>query len=300
MGTGVVVTSSITDATPAAFSTHVPHRSMQRSIARQFAVNRTVDVILGGGRAYFEDDGLLSQMAQLPTADAGTSGSLSKPYTLVQSVSELTEAKTLPLLGLFSAGDLSWEIDRDPTTTPSLRQMSEAALRLLRSSSDTGFFILIEGSKIDKAAHPNDAATMLREILQFDETVGAVLDFARTDGQTLVVITADHETGGLSLGRGVVTSVSEAEASLHTRSLRAEAKGEFESQYSYLPEVLERVSMSSEMMVAEALSSVEWESAAVAECGGFRCVLSRNESLQTSLIAACESHKQGRSSHRIE
>jgi len=240
---GVVVTSSVTDATPAAFATHVPYRSRQNSIALQYATNRTADVILGGGSVYFDANGLQQKMATPNGGD--TSGIGRSPYTVVNTAEELGTVTKLPLLGLFAGGHLPWEIDRPPSV-PSLSAMTAKALELVSDASQAaasfwsrgrGFFLLIEGSKIDKAAHPNDAATMLAEIMEFDETVGKVLEFAAADGETLVVITADHETGGLTLARGVDTNANDTEAALRTRSFAAEASGAFSKPYAYRPEV---------------------------------------------------------------
>ncbi|KAL1522490.1 hypothetical protein AB1Y20_017478 [Prymnesium parvum] len=287
MKTGLVVTSSVTDATPAAFAAHVPSRRMQQSIAMQYALNRTADLVLGGGRAYFESNQLIARMQQpfAGSADAADTGQRA-PYAYVTSRTDLAAARTLPLLGLFAEGDMPWEIDRDPTTTPSLGEMTEKALQLLDASSSVeGFFLMVEGSQIDKAAHPNDAATMLREVLEFDLAVGQVLDFAARDGRTLVVITADHETGGLSLGRGIVTDrQNDSEAVLETRSFAAEAAGHYHTDYAFAPETLGRVTKSSEWMVFEALSSLEWEPSPA--CSRFSCSLRRSPELRASVVTA--------------
>ena len=92
------------------------------------------------------------------------------------------------------------------------------------NNNDKGFFLLVEGSAVDKAAHPNDAASHLREILEFDDTVGAMLEFARQDGETLVIATADHETGGLTLGRGNVLNPNATESTLQMESFAAEVR----------------------------------------------------------------------------
>jgi len=118
----------------------------------------------------------------------------------------------------------------------------------------------VEGSKIDKAAHPNDAAAHLREILAYDEAVAAMVAFAKKDGNTLVVSTSDHETGGLTLARGIDLS-NDAEAVLHTRSFAAEAPGPdgetgFDTEYQWYPSRLANVAMSAEMMAKEALTNL--------------------------------------------
>jgi alkaline phosphatase len=253
LSTGVAVTSSVTDATPASFATHARRRKLQYSIAKQYCARRTADVILGGGRQFFQRQGLLG--------GANCSG---LPY--VYNASGLAAASSAPLLGLFAEDDLPWEIDRDKAAVPSLKEMALKAVHLLQEHSGgadagRGFFLLVEGSKIDKAAHPNDVGSHLREILAYDEAVGAMLNFARLDGQTLVISVADHETGGLSLGRGTIVANPARpermlEGPLHTRSLVAEAEGISDTAYSVHLGVLTNQTASAEAMTARALASV--------------------------------------------
>ena len=253
MSTGVAVTSSVTDATPASFATHARRRKLEYSIALQFCTNRTADVILGGGLHFFAQQGLVGNCSG---------------YPFVGNASALAAATSAPLLGLFADGDLPWEIDRDNATTPSLKAMALKAVELLtqrsaRRGDGRGFFLVVEGSKIDKAAHPNDVGSHLREILAYDDAVGAMLNFAREDRQTLVLSTSDHETGGLSLGRGAIVgtpSAAEAaalvEAPLHTRSLIAEAEGILDTEYGIKLEVLTNQTASTEAMANLALRAV--------------------------------------------
>ena len=112
------------------------------------------------------------------------------------------EADALPLMILFAPSHMAFEIDRDPALQPSLAEMTTKALELL-STGENGFFLVVEGARIDHAAHVNDAAAHLRDVLAYDDAVAAALGFAERDGRTLVVSTADHETGGLSLGRNI-------------------------------------------------------------------------------------------------
>src|SRR5262249_13815673 len=121
-------------------------------------------------------------------------------WTYVETPAELARVTRGPLLGLFTPGDMSFALDRDPAKEPSLPEMAAKALALLRPSR-RGFLLMIEGSLVDHAAHANDPASHARELLEYDETVREVLRFARANGRTLVVATADHETGGLGLGR---------------------------------------------------------------------------------------------------
>ena len=198
MATGLVATSRITHATPAAFAAHVPQRAMESEIAAQMLAQR-VDVLLGGGWSYFlpTSEGGRRQDGRNLLREAEAMG-----YQVVRTAADFRQGVRRPVLGLFGPSHLPYEIDRDPEEVPSLAEMTRAALELLADDPD-GFFLMVEGSRIDHAGHANDAAAHVREVLAYDEAVAVALDFARRDGQTLVVSVADHETGGLSLGRNV-------------------------------------------------------------------------------------------------
>jgi len=195
MATGLVATSRITHATPASFAAHVPQRSQEAEIAAQMAASG-VDLLLGGGRPMFNDrDDGRDLIAEL--AEAG--------YTVVldRAGFEQIEEST-PLVGLFADSHLDYEIDRDPSEQLSLPEMTRAAIQILANSPDgreNGFFLMVEGSRIDHAAHGNDLIGHAHDILAFDAAVQEGLNFARLDGATLIVSTADHETGGMTLGR---------------------------------------------------------------------------------------------------
>lgn len=183
--TGLVSTSGITHATPASFAAHVESRGMQQEIAAQYLTSG-VEVFLGGGTEFFNagdrDDG-----RDLPAefADAG--------YTYVKNAEELESASGDRLLGLFAPGGLERKEGE-----PDLQQMTEKALGML-SENENGFFLMVEGSQIDWGGHENNTDYVLDEIEDFDRAIKAALDFAREDGETLVVVTADHETGGMTM-----------------------------------------------------------------------------------------------------
>eukprot|EP00308_Calcidiscus_leptoporus_P021576 CAMPEP_0119358506 /NCGR_PEP_ID=MMETSP1334-20130426/6700_1 /TAXON_ID=127549 /ORGANISM="Calcidiscus leptoporus, Strain RCC1130" /LENGTH=643 /DNA_ID=CAMNT_0007373021 /DNA_START=120 /DNA_END=2051 /DNA_ORIENTATION=+ len=278
MATGVAVTSSVTDATPAAFATHARHRHLERSIALQYATGRVADVIFGGGSRFFSKEAR-EALAGVP---------------LATDVHELRALTNAPAMGLFAEKHHPWEIDRPPSV-PSLKEMAEKAVHLLaRAAGEKGFFLLVEGSKIDKAAHPGDVATHLHEILAYDEAVGAMLDFAAAAGSTLVLSTSDHETGGLALGRGVIveeapTNASAAqiaaelplgadggEAPLHERSLLAQAQGRVDEAYMYNTSFLHAINASTEAMVDTALQAAGGPSGAT---------LLSSEAAQAALLA---------------
>lgn len=184
--TGIVVTSRLSHATPAAFYAHVPSRRDEATIMQQL-VYQNLALAFGGGRRWLRTD----WRQELER----------RGCRLLSSRAELLAHRGLPVLGLFADDHLVPEIDRAVTAPeqPSLAEMTAKALALL-ADQPQGFFLLVEGSQIDFAAHVHDPGYLLGELLQFDAAVQLALDFARRDGQTLLVVTADHATGGFSLG----------------------------------------------------------------------------------------------------
>jgi len=198
MLTGLVTTTHLTHATPACFAAHVPNRTQAQDIAVQL-LDHDIEVLFGGGSIYF-----------LPDANGGerTDGrnlieeAASRGVTTLRNSAALHRLLELPALGLFGSGHLEYEIDRGSSDQPSLAEMTTRALELL-SVHDQGFFLMIEAGRIDHAGHANDPAAHLRDIDAYDAAARRVLDFARERGDTLVLATSDHETGGLSLSRNV-------------------------------------------------------------------------------------------------
>ncbi|MBN2437512.1 MAG: alkaline phosphatase [Deltaproteobacteria bacterium] len=188
--TGIVATSEIEHATPAAFSAHCISRKDYEIIAEQQVYNG-LDLAFGGGLKYLkrgerkDGDDLLRELDKLG-------------YEILQDRAALLAADRLPVFGLFAELDLAFDIDR-PDTQPSLAEMTAKAVDLLKADPD-GFFLMVEGSKIDWAAHANDPAGLTGDILAFDKAIQAALDFAQKNGETAVIVTADHSTGGLSIG----------------------------------------------------------------------------------------------------
>ncbi|MBS4179504.1 alkaline phosphatase [Lederbergia citrea] len=182
---GLVATSTITYATPAAFASHVASRTDEAEIAPQYIYNK-VDVILGGGKKYFPET-LINRAKK-------------NGYHFVSNRDELLNAKkTDKLIGLFSEIGMAPELDRHATTEPSLAEMTEAALKILKKNRD-GFFLMVEGSQVDWAGHANDAAWAMKDIQAFEGAVAKALAFAKKDKKTLIVIAGDHDTGGMSVG----------------------------------------------------------------------------------------------------
>jgi alkaline phosphatase len=187
MATGLVTTTQIVDATPAAFAAHVPSRDLRYEIASQMAA-RDIEVLMGGGRSAFTSrpDGvdLLAALAERSTF-VGT----------VAELRALDLGRTERLVGLFADSTLFPLIELRPT----LPEMAEAALAVLDRDPD-GFFLLLEQEDTDNAHHDNlplDSA--LPAILELDKTVALALDYQARRPETLVVVTGDHETGGVTL-----------------------------------------------------------------------------------------------------
>lgn len=215
--TGLVVTTRITDATPAAFSAHTDYRSQEDLIAQhqlgEYTLGPMVDLILGGGRCHFLPSGVPGGCR----ADSRNliEDAIKRNYSYVgdrESFDALKLGKnvSLPLLGLLAPGDIPYDIDRDAATYPSLAEQVKTALTALSEASkdsDEGFFLLIEGSRIDHAGHHNDPAAQVREVLAYDKAFEEVLKFIdSTDVDTVAISTSDHETGGLVTSRQVTES----------------------------------------------------------------------------------------------
>ncbi|UAL49365.1 alkaline phosphatase [Sutcliffiella horikoshii] len=192
--TGLVATSTITHATPAVFGASVASRSDESSIAPQYFDNG-VDVILGGGRDYFlsKENG-----GKQPEGDL-IEQAKKNGYQYASNKEELKNAEGDKLLGLFAADAMSPEMHRDETNEPSLAEMTNTAIDTL-SKNKQGFFLMVEGSQIDWAGHAHDSAWAMTDSEAFDKAVEAALEFAEKDGNTLVVVAGDHETGGMSVG----------------------------------------------------------------------------------------------------
>lgn len=185
--TGLVAACKITHATPAAFIAHVPKRNLYEDIAT-FFVTDSLDVFLGGG----SDDFCKRETSKNLRPALEAIG-----FQIVTELAKLDEIKTGKVAGLFANGHL----DAYPARGEFLVESTRKAIELL-NQNEKGFFLMIEGSQIDWAAHDNDLAYTVEEMLDFDRAVGEVLKFAEKDGHTLVIVTADHETGGLTVING--------------------------------------------------------------------------------------------------
>jgi alkaline phosphatase len=194
--TGVVVSCSITHATPAAFVAHVPFRAMELEIAEQIARSET-DLYLGGGWGWFlpeKKHGRRRDGRDLVLEMMG------RGYAYVSSDEEFGKVdwgRTEKVLGLFAENHVGWAAERKP----SLARMTARALEFL-SKSSRGFFLVVEGSQIDWAGHNNDSRRIVEEMVDFDDAIAEALRFAGGHPNTLIIVTADHETGGYAIVGG--------------------------------------------------------------------------------------------------
>ena len=182
--TGVVATKSVVDATPAAFTAHVEDRYMWSEIAMSqldYLADGTLDIVLGGGYSIYERDDVAANLA-----NAKQSGVTYTRYW------DTAQKASLPLAGLFAGEALS----TNPDSVPSLSQMTNLALERL-SEDDDGFFLMVEGSQIDTFAHNNMFGDEIGEVYEFDCAVSVALRYAALNPDTVVIVTADHETGAL-------------------------------------------------------------------------------------------------------
>lgn len=193
--TGLVTTSFLTDATPAAFFAHVNSRRDVPTIAKQM-IEANIDVLLGGGRSV----GLSPTKVGSREGDNGTliEAAALRGYEVAFSAREMEKASGKRLLGLFSDGEMAYERDRYRTGEPSLAEMTRRALHVLGSRGE-GFFLMVEGGRIDHAAHRNDINTLVGELMAFDDAVRVAHEYQMKHPDTLLIITGDHDTAGLAL-----------------------------------------------------------------------------------------------------
>lgn len=187
LSTGLVSTSAITHATPASYIAHQGSRGSYEDIAADF-LKTDIDVFIGGGYKHFAERkdkrDLISELKQ-------------RGYQVERDMNRIAEVKTGKLAGL--TADEHNEVY--PKRKMDLPLSTQTALNIL-SQNKKGFFIMIEGSQIDWGAHQNNTGYVVKEMLDFDRSIGKALEFAAKDKHTLIVVTADHETGGLALMGG--------------------------------------------------------------------------------------------------
>lgn len=212
LSTGMVTTSTIVHATPAAFAAHRAKRNMFEEIASDL-LRTEIDLLIGGGKKYF--DQREKDERNLYQELLGKGYQVSDYFT--QDFQDLTYQSDRNLV-YFTANE-------DPLPRSAGRDYlvpaSKMAPVFLKGRSKKGFFLMIEGAQIDWAGHANNADYLIDEMIEFDEVVGEILAFARQDGETLVILTADHETGGLAINPGSSMNdlVSAFTTDYHTGSL---------------------------------------------------------------------------------
>ncbi|KAF0740778.1 hypothetical protein Ae201684_003908 [Aphanomyces euteiches] len=199
MVVGMIVTSRVTHATPASFAAHIDDRDLENDIADQYCANTNLDFLLGGGKRHFSD----ACLAKLKAAN----------YTLSYDKDDLAayrkaneQSGALRIFGLYHKSHMSYEVDRirGETKEPSLSEMTEHIFVILKNNKIAqkhGFFLMIEGSRVDHAGHSNDAGSMGKEAIEFDNTVGVVKKFVYSNPNVAMISAADHGTGGITLGR---------------------------------------------------------------------------------------------------
>ncbi|CAK8723918.1 Alkaline phosphatase [Candidatus Electrothrix aarhusensis] len=215
--TGLISDTMITHATPAAFAAHQPYRSLENAIAVDM-LNSGADVMLSGGlnnwipqEANDSNSAVHNELIQITdgavkiTSKRKDSRNLlleakKKGYTLAFTKEQMTKANG-NVLGLFASSGMDNGIKATRTknaaqrTMPTLKEMTAKGIELL-AKNEKGFFLMIEAGQIDWASHGNDTGTLLHELLKLNETLEYVLDWAADRDDTLLVVTADHETGG--------------------------------------------------------------------------------------------------------
>ena len=174
---GMVVTKPVTDATPAAFLSHAKGRDDSESIARQL-VDFNADILFG-----LTDDAMDALKAEIPTADRA----------LCTTFDEINASGSEQIYGLLEDGAIQ------TAGSDTLSSLTSTALTKLSQNNENGFLLIVEGSKIDSASHDNDMEAMLAELNAFDAAVNTCRNWAQANGETVVMVTADHETGGLEI-----------------------------------------------------------------------------------------------------
>ena len=185
--TGLVSTSAITHATPASFIAHQPSRNMYEAIAADF-LKTDIDLFIGGGEDHFterQDNRDLTQ--ELKT----------KGYSVFSSLKAAEGALKAPM-AIFTAGEHN---PTYPERGEMLPQATQKAIDVLKQDKN-GFFLMVEGSQIDWGGHDNSTPYIVQEVLDMDRALGIALKFAQENRETLVIVTADHETGGMTINGG--------------------------------------------------------------------------------------------------
>ncbi|EFY88380.1 hypothetical protein J3459_011340 [Metarhizium acridum] len=211
--TGLVVTSRVTDATPAGYCAHVMDRRLEDEIAshqigQKHPLGSVVDLIMGGGRRHYQTQrmgGNGTDYADLITWAKGQGFSYASDKGGLEVFSRDLGKVPVPFLGLFADSHMAYELDRDNEKEPSLLQMTQVAIKSLADatkSGQKGFFIMIEASRIDHAGHANDVAAHVHDIAMYYQVMSFLKKYVAENPDTQLLSAADHETGGLTLASG--------------------------------------------------------------------------------------------------
>ena len=184
--TGLVVTVQFPHATPADCSSHYYDRGKYNILASQQVANK-LDVVIGSGNQYLTED-LQKELEARGTRVIRDDAKALREFDANQNVWALYEKTNLP-----------FDMDRDDNKIPSLSEMTGKAIDRL-SKNENGFFLMVEGSQVDYAAHANDPIAIMTEYLAFDRAVQVAIDFAKKDGNTTVVVVSDHGNSGFTIG----------------------------------------------------------------------------------------------------
>lgn len=200
--TGIVATSEITHATPGDFTAHTNNRKYYNQILQQ-QINQDMEVVLGGG--FNKPSGFSSEVSTDEFEsyyEEQVNNIKEEGFDFITTKDQLTSYDGDKLWGSFADADLKYDFDRqsdNDNVQPSLAEMTNKAIEVLNKDED-GFFLMVEGSKVDWAAHANNTVGIVSDILAFDEAVKAAIEFAKADGNTVVVVTTDHDNSGITIG----------------------------------------------------------------------------------------------------
>lgn len=189
--TGLVATSTISHATPAAFSAHVDNRGNELGII-EHQVYQGVDVVFGGGK---------NKLVTRTDGENLRDTLVSRGYHFVETRADMLAVNSGKVWGMFAGEAMEPDVDRSEFAPhqPSLAEMTQKAIDLLSKNPD-GFFLFVEASQVDWAGHNNDPIYMVGDFLAFDEAVRTAVNFAKADGKTAVLAFPDHNTGGMTIG----------------------------------------------------------------------------------------------------
>lgn len=207
MATGIISSSRVTHATPAAFACHIQDRGWDNDIMEHMVYN-DIDVVFGGGARHLIPKG----SSYVTTFGAEWGGKrtdnenlmvvlIDRGYQFIDNKTDMAALTSGKVWGLFDDSHMQPNMDRKyfAENEPSLSEMTEKAIELLSQDKD-GFFLIVEGSQVDWAGHNNDPIYMVDDFLAFDDAVKVACDFADNDGRTLVLAYPDHNTGGMKIG----------------------------------------------------------------------------------------------------